>query len=253
MQQHNQQQDKSDQPCVVLPGTFKSMLHPNTTGDINITISGVSSLNELLITRPQSPPPTPPSKNEDSGTSKNVVIESKVVDARVQLAYRQYTNHESPRRAVINCKGKFSITNKPAPNGVENSIKQYDMLFAQSDIEPGKSFFSVTFSKTLVQNTQIPDDHISTEKGIMLSGHYTCLRNYDLGTVRVHLSSSLMTGELAPNLASSSMSGSDHTPSPTLNRRKSGTFQPTLAVYLDDEAARQFDMSHGKNLYLWRR
>ena len=322
------------QSCVVLPGTFKSMLLPNTTGDISITIPGISCLNDLLVavgganaaTTSSAPggnggksiqaPPTPgadtpsttpapapapaPAPKDTQGNAR-----SQEFQARIQLTYRQTmmagadpqglfnsasntnggallhggapssplpgssssgqvangggpvnnasTNMPGPlspsKRIQIQARGKMSITttnkgsagsSSPVSNpatdpasstpsssasSTVNVIRQYDMMFVQSDFEPGQQFFSVTFNKTLVQNGSIgsasgspnihhpgentgnhvgdapatpPSHHSHHDKGLMLSGHYTCLRNYDIGTVRVHLPPGLIVGDLAP-------------------------------------------------------
>ncbi|KAI3653817.1 hypothetical protein MP228_001764 [Amoeboaphelidium protococcarum] len=109
-------------------------------------------------------------------------------------------------RKTINATGKILAVEK-------SDIKQYEMIFVQDDYAPGESFFSVTFSKTLVHNddafnvaasavNQIAPGAFApagqnTEKGLMLSGHYAMLRNYDIGTVRVHLPPSMMLNHLS--------------------------------------------------------
>jgi hypothetical protein len=166
--------------CIVLPGTFKSMVHPNTTGDISVTINGISCLNELLKDSRSIAPPTPPGRsNSSSMNNNNGTLRFDDVSAKVQLTYRAQTHSSlqdmmvaTPRRLAIPCRGKVSISSKsnnsspsssegalpfasaaatpntpPSSASVDNSknfIKQYDMMFIQSDFQPGQPFFSGT-------------------------------------------------------------------------------------------------------------
>lgn len=221
---------------VVLPGTFKSIIHPNVTGDISVTIQDITSLHDAIRAQ---------KTQIDTSTScdarvHGVELKSQELKASVKLIYR---NHHTPpsspahsdsiatnantstlKNAVFDCKGKICVStttrdagsvesehgrNSPAtpkgsppaqlPSAAQNLIKQYEMMFVQSDFDPGQCFFSVTFSKTLVQYQQQPHDDSEShgfghfDKGLMLSGHYTCLRGYDIGTVRVHLSNAVLS------------------------------------------------------------
>jgi hypothetical protein len=162
----------------------------------------------------------------------------------------------------ISCRGKITIstttkTTRPSSSDdaapedkstgeMVNMIRTYELMFVQEDFEPGQSFFSVTFNKTLVQNGNIPSQlqqqqhhqrrpsltaesplhetagtpqlHHATlhhqDKGLMLSGHYACLRSSDLGTVRVHLPPGILTGELSPQFITGSSGTADTTSSP---------------------------------------
>jgi hypothetical protein len=61
------------------------------------------------------------------------------------------------------------------------------------------------------------------DRGLMLSGHYATLRNYDLGTVRIHLPPGIITGELAPHFTNEATAQNAVKPNPpakTNNRRK---------------------------------
>ncbi|KAI3636741.1 hypothetical protein MIR68_005008 [Amoeboaphelidium protococcarum] len=125
----------------------------------------------------------------------------KVIKSRIVITFKGIQEV----RKTINATGKILAVEK-------SDIKQYEMIFVQDDYAPGESFFSVTFSKTLVHNddafnvaasaiNQIAPGAFApagqnTEKGLMLSGHYAMLRNYDIGTVRVHLPPSMMLNHL---------------------------------------------------------
>jgi hypothetical protein len=227
--------------AVILSGTFKSMLNPNITGDITICIPNVSDLNQLLqtLTVPSlsdsaaasdsnSAPPSPANDVNGGITApSNVVYKSGEFNSLVQLIFRSSSPtvvDQSPsvqQKRQFHSRGKICVSSlarvpssamhsTPSPltkPDLQNAIKQYDMMFVQSDFEPGQSFFSVTFSKTLVENCGLvpvysivsngaAEDYSGSllgsipERGLMLSGHYSCLRSYDVGTVRIHLPSS---------------------------------------------------------------
>ena len=164
------------------------------------------------------------------------------------------------RRSTVMCKGKFvvSTTTKTSmdanaamtppmeamsspmsvsgtPTKEARTIRQYDMMLVQSEFEPGQPFFSMTFSKTLVQQghqvmmngsmtppSSSSSASVSVERGLMLSGHYTAMRNYDCGTVRVHLPGGLLQGDLAPQFSN----GRDDQQSGGLNARSESFVPP---------------------------
>lgn len=229
--------------ALVLPGTFKSMVHPNVTGDIAITLAGCHSLSELLH-----------DKLDDCNSSPNAKscagFKNDEVYAKIQFNYRLPSgdastlsapaqpvavwNNASPppppppglllgggnnsdgvdaptRRYACKCRGKISVSQKlntEQDSDLNNNnnagvmVKQYDMMFIQQDFELGQQFMALTFSKTLVVQ---PDghhhsssEHQQHEKGLMLSGHYTCLRQHDMGTVRVYVPASALIDASLP-------------------------------------------------------
>jgi hypothetical protein len=87
---------------------------------------------------------------------------------------------------TIPCKAKMHISSSP-------STKQYEMMFVQEDFSPSNTFFSMDISKTLLL------DSCHQEKGLILSGHYVLLRPYDIGTVRIHVCNSFLSGLLSPD------------------------------------------------------
>ena len=242
------------------PGTFKSMLNPSICGDISISIPGYQCINDLFLDNSASasaaadgpsvstsvPIAADVHPNDDQSKA---AVKSHEFAATINLTYRQSSMDQgssgqapsanqqvsslstAQKRISIPCRGKISISgqmnNSSNGNGGSDEdvhvLKQYEMMFVQTDFDPSMQFFSVTFSKTLVQNTSIPaaaheeDGHHypfvngnhhhhnnhnnhnhQDNRGLMLSGHYSMIRGYDVGTVRVHLPGHSMRGDLAP-------------------------------------------------------
>lgn len=108
----------------------------------------------------------------------------------------------------------------------------------------GQSPVGDASSSTLYQQQLYHHQH--HDKGLMLSGHYTCLRSNDLGTVRVHLPPGVLTGTLAPQfITGNAMTGDAQLLQPMHHRRKNSIG----AHQLSSTSNAQNDTATGEELF----